>query len=100
MLIYVAHAYDKPEDSERAKRITRELQLNDGANTYICPIMLFSHLQHEDIGFDEKVELCLDVLSICDKLVVASETSERVMRELEFAQLIKMEVTYYEESNG
>ena len=46
------------------------------------------------------MELCLDILSVCDVLVVASEISEGVQMEIDFAHLVGMEVIYLEEEYG
>ena len=98
-LCYIAHAYggDK-KNIERAKRITRGLQKQDLANCYICPLMAFSHLEYGEIGHDDEMELCLDLLSACDVLVVASEVSRGVQAEIDFAKLVKMEVLRFEEN--
>lgn len=96
---YVAHKYggDK-KNIERAKKITHELQVNDIENCYICPLLAFSHLGYNEIGFDKEMELCVDLLSICDGLIVASDFSESngLQKEIEFAKLVGMEVEYYE----
>ena len=98
-LCYIAHAYggDK-KNIERAKRITRGLQKRDLANCYICPLMAFSHLEYGEIGHDDKMELCLDLLTCADKLIVASEISKDVRKEIDFAKLVKMEVLRLEEN--
>lgn len=96
---YVAHKYGgDPQNLERAKKITHELQVNDLENCYICPLMAFSHLGYNEIGFDEEMELCVDLLSLCDGLIIASEFAESkgLQREIEFAKLVGMEVEYYE----
>lgn len=94
---YVAHKYGgDPKNLERAKKITHELQVNDFENCYICPLTAFSHLGYNEIGFDEEMELCKDLLTICDGLIVASEISKGVQIELDFAKLVGMEVEYYE----
>lgn len=99
MLIYIAHKYgNKPENMERAKKITHDLQVNDLENTYICPLLTFSHLQYGEIGYDAEMELCIDVLSECEKLVIASDLSKGVAREIDFANLVGMEVEYLEET--
>lgn len=95
MLIYVAHEYGgKPENLKRAAKITHDLQVADLDNTYVCPLLLFSHLDYGEIGYDEEMELCLDVMSACDKLIVASNISEGVDREISFAELVQMETEY------
>ena len=97
MMYYVAHAHGgKPENIERAKQITHDLQINDLANTYICPLMLFSHLRYGEVGYDDEMELCLDILSNSDKLIVASDITKGVAREIDFANLVGMEVEYFE----
>lgn len=97
MLFYVAHAYGDSEDNyERAERITHDLQVNDTENCYICPLMVFSHLCYDEIPYDVSMDLCIDILSVCDKLIVASEVSDGVRREIEFADMVGMEVQYLE----
>lgn len=71
--------------------------MKDLANCYICPLLTFSHLKYGEIGFDDELELCLDILQNCDKLIVASEISKGVQMEIDFAKLVKMEVLRLEE---
>lgn len=99
MMYYVAHAHGgKPENIERAKKITHDLQVNDLANTYICPLMLFSHLRYGEVGYEAEMELCLDILSNCDKLIVASGITKGVGQEIDFANLVGMEVEFLEDT--
>lgn len=99
MLIYIAHKHGgKPENVERAKQITHDLQIADLENSYICPLLLFSHLRYGEIGYEAEMDLCLDILSSCDRLIVASDISKGVAREIDFANLVGMEVEYLEET--
>lgn len=99
MIVYVSHAFGgKVENIERAKQITHDLQVNDQENTYVCPLLAFSHLQYGEIGYDAEMELCLDLLSIADKLIVASNLSKGVTKEVDFANLVNMEVEYLEDT--
>jgi hypothetical protein len=98
-MYYVAHAHGgKLENIERAKKITHDLQVNDLSNTYVCPLMLFSHLRYGEVGYDAEMELCIDILSNCDKLIVASEITKGVAMEIDFANLVGMEVEYLEDT--
>lgn len=98
-IFYVAHAHGgKLENIERARKITHDLQVNDLENTYICPLMLFSHLRYGEVGYDAEIELCLDILSNCDKLIVASDITKGVSKEIDFANLVGMEVQYLEDT--
>lgn len=94
MLVYVAHRYGgDPANMERAEKITHGLQLNDPENCYICPLTAFSHLGYNEMGYDEEMALCIDLLSVSDVLIVASEPSKGVQKEIDFARLVGMEVT-------
>lgn len=95
MIVYVSHKFGgNPDNMERAKQITHDLQVKDPENCYICPLIAFSHLQYGEMSYDAELELCIDLLSVADKLIVASEISEGVQRELDFANLVGMEVEY------
>ena len=103
MRVYVAHAYGgDPENIEKAKKITHDLQVNDLENCYICPLTAFSHLGYKEIGYEEEMALCFDLLQICDKLIVASELSTGVRMEIDLAKRLlngdgePMEVEYLE----
>ena len=92
-LYYVSHRFGgDPANIERAKKITHDLQVNDLDNCYICPLLTFSHLKYGEIGYDEELELCLDILSVSDVLLVASDISDGVQKEIDFARMVGMEV--------
>lgn len=92
-LYYVAHRYvGDNANLERAKKITHDLQVSDLNNCYICPLLAFSHLKYGEIGYDEELELCLDILSVSDALIVASDISDGVQKEIDFARMVGMEV--------
>lgn len=100
-IYYVAHKYQaKPENLERAKKITHDLQIADLENTYICPLLALSHLNYGELGFEEEMNLCIDILMGADKLIVASDfsTSKGVQKEIDFANLVGMEVQYIEDT--
>ena len=98
-MYYVAHAFGGDENNiEKAKKIAHDLQVKDTDNCYICPLMTFSHLKYAELGYDGDMELCLDLLSVCDALVVASEISKGVQIEIDFAKLVKMEVMRIDEN--
>ena len=97
MLIYVAHKFGgNIANIDKAKKITHDLQIKDPKNCYICPLLAFSHLSYNEIGYEEELEICLDLLTICDKLIVASKVSEGVFREINLAKECNMEVEYLE----
>ena len=93
MIYYVSHRYGGDiANYERAKQITHDLQTNDLDNSYICPLLAFSHLGYNEIGYDEEMALCVDLLSVSDALIVSSDISKGVQKEIDFAQMVGMEV--------
>ena len=92
-LYYVSHRFGgDPANIERAKKITHDLQVADLDNCYICPLLTFSYLKYGEIGYEQEMEICLDLLSACDCLMVASDISEGVKKEIDFARMVGMEV--------
>ena len=92
-ICYISHRYGgDPANIERAKKITHDLQVADLDNCYICPLLTFSHLGYNEIGYDEEMDLCIDLLSVADVLIVASDVSKGVQKEIDFARLVGMEV--------
>ena len=91
--IYVSHKFGGDSaNMERAKKITHDLQIENPTHCFVCPLLAFSHLQYGEIGYDDEIELCLDLLSLCDTLIVASDVSHGVQKEIDFARMVGMEV--------
>ena len=92
-VIYVSHKFGGDSaNMERAKQITHDLQVDDPENCYICPLTAFSHLGYNEMGYDEEMALCIDLLSVSDVLIIASDISVGVQKEIDFARLVGMEV--------
>lgn len=93
MIYYVSHCYHgNPDNVRKAEKITHDLQVDDPENCYICPLMAFSHLGYNEMGYDEEMALCIDLLSVSDVLIVASDISDGVQQEIDFARMVGMEV--------
>lgn len=92
-ICYVAHRFGgDPANLERAKKITHDLQIENPTHCFICPLLTFSHMRYGEMDFDDEMELCKDILSVCDTLLVASEPSKGVQIEIDFARMVGMEV--------
>ena len=92
-VIYVSHKFGgESANMERAKQITHDLQVDDPENCYICPLTAFSHLGYNEMGYDEEMALCIDLLSVSDVLIIASDISNGVQKEINFARMVGMEV--------
>ena len=93
MLLYLAHKYQgKQENLDRVKKIAHDLQMENPTHCVVCPLLNFSCLDYGEIGYDDEIELCLDLLSLCDTLIVASDVSQGVQKEIDFARMVGMEV--------
>ena len=94
-MIYVAHCYgSKKSNIRKAAKITHDLQLADPENTYICPLLAFAHLKYNEIGYEEEMRLCMDLLSECMGMVVASKISKGVQLEIDYCELWNMPIRY------
>lgn len=94
MLIYCSHRYGGEERNRDAvaEKIL-ELQMCDPENTYISPIHCFGFM-YDTLDYDDGMACCLDLLSVCDELLVLSDESEGVRREIAFAKKRGIEVRY------
>lgn len=90
--------YVKCENVHLARKLTLQLQERDKNNTYICPKIALSHLAKAGFSKSEIKELKLDILSFCDKLILCGESIDLFCEEISFAQKVKMEVYFLEES--
>lgn len=94
MIIYCAHKYGGNEKNKKqAEEKIKSLQLKDLENTYISPIHCLGYLYNET-DYNDGLELCLDLLSISDELLVMSEHSKGVDKEIEIAKLLGMPIRY------
>ena len=93
MLLYLAHKYQGDKSNiERVKKIANDLQMENPAHCVVCPLLNFSFLGYGEIGYEQEMEICLDLLSVCDVLIVASDISDGVQKEIDFAKMVGMEV--------
>ena len=95
MLLYLAHKHQGNQaNMERVKKIAHDLQMENPDHCVVCPLLNFSCLDYGEIGYEQEIEICLDLLSVCDVLIVASDISDGVQKEIDFARLVGMEVVY------
>ena len=93
MLLYLAHKYQGDQaNMERVKKIAHDLQMENPDHCVVCPLLNFSCLGYGEIGYDQEMEICLDLLSACDVVIVASDVSKGVQKEIDFAKMVGMEV--------
>lgn len=101
MRIYVAHEYGGDRANiERCGQILKEHQAAFPENCYISPLHNWSYLPYDIIDKQIFMEICYDLLEVCDEVLVLSAESEGVKNEIEMATLLHIPVVYYNEINN
>ena len=97
MIYYVTHAFDGKSDVyDKVRQIVFDFQNDDWENCYVSPVLSFPYSSIRD-GDGQRLNLVpirLDLLMVCDVLLVVGEPDDAVKMEIEFAKSIGME-TYY-----
>ena len=91
MTVFVAHDQTY-ESTIRSKKIVLQLQYENPAHCFIPASIAFEHLYNGDFSQDEIFDIECDLLCNCDQLLVVSEISPIIQREIDFAQMVGMEV--------
>lgn len=101
MLIYVAHCFNgKKSNIRKSAKITHDLQIADPENTYVCPLLTFSYLKYNELGYEKEMEMCMDLLSECMSMVVASKISKGVQMEIDYCESWNMPIRYLNAEKG
>ena len=96
MLIYCSHKFGGSlENAKAAELKIKRLQLADPSNTYISPIHAFGFM-YNDVPYETGLEMCLDLLRKCDKMVVLSDLSRGVRAEIKFCTENEIPVEFLE----
>ena len=96
MLIYCSHKFGgKLENAKAAEVKIKRLQLADPSNTYISPIHAFGFM-YNDVSYEDGIDMCLDLLAKCDKMIVLSEMSKGVSAEIKFCTENEIPVEFLE----
>ena len=94
-MIYVSHCFGgKKKNMERARRVTHDLATADTENTYVCPLLCFNYLRYNELGYENEMRLCTDLLGECEKMIVASEISRGVQLEIDYCNEWDIPVEY------
>ena len=91
MTVFVANA--QAEDSSiRSQKIVLQLQYENPAHCFIPASVAFEHLYNGDFSQDEIFDIEADLLMNCDQLLIVSNISHIIRREIDFAHRVGMEV--------
>ena len=91
MTVFVAH--EQTEDSSiRSQKIVLQLQMENPTHCFIPASISFEHLYNGDFSQDEIFDIEADLLMNCDQMLIVSDISPIIQREIDFARMVGMEV--------
>ena len=91
MTVFVAHA--QTEDSSiRSQKIVLQLQMENPTHCFIPASIAFEHLYNGDFSQDDIFDIEADLLMNCDQMLIVSDISPIIQREIDFARMVGMEV--------
>lgn len=91
MTVFVAHA--QTEDSSlRASKIILKLQMENPTHCFIPASIAFEHLYNGDFSQDDILNIELDLLMNCDKMLIVSDISPIMQRQIDYCRMVGMEV--------
>ena len=78
MRIYLSHPYGgKPDNLDAIDALLRHLAIDDPDNTYLSPVHCFGGL-YNAVPYPRGLDMCLDLLSVCDRMVVYGDWRDSV----------------------
>lgn len=91
MTVFVAHA--QTEDSFlRSQKIVLQLQYENPTHCFIPAAIAFEHLYNGDFSQDDIFDIELDLLMNCDQLLIVSNASPIMRRQIDYCRMVGMEV--------
>lgn len=91
MTVFVAHC--QTEDSSiRSQKIVLQLQHENPTHCFIPAAIAFEHLYNGDFSQDDIFDIEADLLMNCDQILIASDISPIMRRQIEYCQRVCMEV--------
>ena len=91
MTVFVAHA--KTEDSSlRLSKIVLQLQFENPTHCFIPAAIAFEHLYNGDFSQDDIFDIEADLLMNCDQMLIVSDVSPIMRRQIDYCRMVGMEV--------
>lgn len=91
MTIFVAH--EQTEDSSlRLSKIVLKLQFENPTDCFIPAAIAFEHLYNGDFSKDDIFEIEADLLMNCDQMLIVSDISPIMRRQIDYCRMVGMEV--------
>ena len=91
MTVFVAHA--QTEDSSlRSQEIVLKLQYENPTHCFVPASVAFEHLYNSDFSQDDIFDIELDLLMNCDQMLIVSDISPIMRRQIDYCRMVGMEV--------
>ena len=91
MTVFVAHA--QAEDSSiRSSKIVLQLQMENPTHCFIPAAIAFEHLYNGDFSQDDIFDIEADLLMNCDQMLIVSDVSPIMRRQIDYCRMVGMEV--------
>ena len=91
MTVFVAHS-QTDESTIRSQKIVLQLQYENPTHCFIPAAIAFEHLYNGDFSQDDIFDIEADLLMNCDQMLIVSDTSPIMRRQIEYCQRVGMEV--------
>ena len=91
MTVFVAHA-QTDESVIHSQKIVLQLQYENPTHCFIPAAIAFEHLYNGDFSQDDIFDIEADLLMNCDQMLIVSDISPIMQKEIDFAKMVGMEV--------
>ena len=91
MTVFVAH--EQTEGSSlRLSKIVLQLQYEKPTHCFIPAAIAFEHLYNGDFSQDDIFDIEADLLMNCDQMLIVSDVSPIMRRQIDYCRMVGMEV--------
>ena len=91
MTVFVAHA-QTDESTIRSQKIVLQLQMENPTHCFIPAAIAFEHLYNGDFSQEDIFDIEADLLMNCDQMLIASDISPIMQRQIDYCRMVGMEV--------
>ena len=91
MTIFVAHEQND-QSTIRSQKIALQLQMENPTHCFIPATIAFEHLYNGDFSQDDIFNIEADLLMNCDQMMIVSDVSAIMQRQIDYCRMVGMEV--------
>ena len=91
MTVFVAHCQNE-ESAIRSQKIVLQLQYENPTHCFIPASIAFEHLYNGDFSQDDIFDIEADLLMNCDQMLIVSDISPIMRRQIDYCRMVGMEV--------